>query len=146
MKHDLILQVPCSCMAGIAHWFFFQKVPNYGNFIITLSLWTTQKNMQLGLHSEWSRHMSKVTLLMNWRPAYLMHIWIGVTGVNTEGSLEHLSGEGLSKEGALSTSHPSADSILLLSFSSNLEDCSLQLPAVPFIVLCPKSQNTKQIF
>lgn len=59
--------------------------------------------------------------------------------VNTEGSLEYLSGEGLSKEGALSTSHPSADSILPLSFSSNLEDCSLQLAAVPFIVLCPKS-------
>jgi len=59
--------------------------------------------------------------------------------VTTEGSLEHLSGEGLSKEGALSTSHPSANSILLLSFSSNLEDCSLQLAAVPFIVLCPKS-------
>ena len=54
--------------------------------------------------------------------------------VTTEGSLEHLSGEGLSKEGALSTSHPSANSILLLSFSSNLEDCSLQLAAVPFIV------------
>ena len=59
--------------------------------------------------------------------------------VNTEGSLEHLSGEGLSKEGALSTSYPSDDSILPLSFSSNLEDCPLQLAAVPFIVLCPKS-------
>ena len=76
VKRDLILQVPCSCMAGIAHcfFFFFQKVPNYGNFIITLSLWTTQKNMQLGLHSEWSRHMSKVTLLMNWRPASHAHL------------------------------------------------------------------------
>ena len=58
--------------------------------------------------------------------------------VNTEGSLEHLSGEGLSKERALSTSYPSADSIPPLSFSSNLEDCSLQLAAVPFY--CPLPQ------
>lgn len=140
VKRDLILQVPCSCMAGIAHWFFFSESPQLWEFhhyieplnhtkehATRATQWMVPPHVKGHPPDELATSLSRTSELGLLEP------------VTTEGSLEHLSGEGLSKEGALSTSHPSANSILLLSFSSNLEDCSLQLAAVPFIVLCPKS-------